>query len=481
MLRRLRGSGILLISAWLSASWVGASGFSIQELGARAAGMGGAFIAIADDGSALFYNPAGIAFQKGLRFQMDGFLVKGNFRFFPSATPPGVVVPADGYDGSVRPKVQFLGNLYLTADLTPKWTFGFGVFSPFGLGDNWTNFQDSDPPHEKFPARFAGTRGRIEIIWFQPTAAYRLTENSSLALGVAFVHTHVMLEQSFLNPLDDGLIFGEILAPDIFPGQDPVQAGRSIARLLPEGRARFAGTSQRPGFNAGFLYKHPASKTNFGLQYRSAVVHRLKGQASFAFTDGFPLEPFIGAETIPNLFPTQEIRGGFTTPASFSAGVSNSSFWDSTISVEFHFQDYQRFRDVALNFTQTEGTATPPEQRFSFDFENTFFLRAGFERRLGERTALRGGYYFDKSAVPEKSVGPFFPDSTKHVGTVGASRQFGNKELTIFYQGAKLRERVTDVPENAVRFSNGTYRTFIHLLGFGFRINLGGTTIGSDR
>ena len=65
------------------------SAFAINELGARAQGMGGAFTSIADDGSALFYNPAGIAFQKGLKLEMDSLVVVGLFRFFPSSTPPG--------------------------------------------------------------------------------------------------------------------------------------------------------------------------------------------------------------------------------------------------------------------------------------------------------------------------------------------------------------------------------------------------------
>jgi len=38
------------------------AGFHIHDQGAKAMGMGNAFVAQADDPSALFYNPAGIAF-----------------------------------------------------------------------------------------------------------------------------------------------------------------------------------------------------------------------------------------------------------------------------------------------------------------------------------------------------------------------------------------------------------------------------------
>jgi len=92
--------------------------------------MGGAFAAIADDGSALFYNPAGIAFQKGTRIEMDGFLVKGEYHLIPATTPPGTVVPKGGYSGTVSPAIQILANMYMTKDLHgkwSKWTLGFGT------------------------------------------------------------------------------------------------------------------------------------------------------------------------------------------------------------------------------------------------------------------------------------------------------------------------------------------------------------------
>src|ERR1700730_3953979 len=224
-----------------------ASGFSILELGGRGAGMGGAFTAIADDGSALFYNPAGIGFQKGLRIEMDGFLVKGNYHFFPEATPTGTIDTKAGYSGTVSPTVQILANMYMTKDLPgTKWTLGFGLYAPFGLGDNWTDFKDSQPANEKFVGRFAGTRGLLQNIWAQPTVAFRPTENMSIAVGPAVVYTHLLLEESILNPRVDGVVFGTQLASLILPGQDPTLAGQSIGRLLPEGRARFAGTAFAP-------------------------------------------------------------------------------------------------------------------------------------------------------------------------------------------------------------------------------------------
>src|SRR5258705_4907594 len=64
-LRSLRLLIVTLMACLLSATAFGA-GFSIFEQGAKASGMAGAFVATADDPSAVFYNPAGIANQREL-------------------------------------------------------------------------------------------------------------------------------------------------------------------------------------------------------------------------------------------------------------------------------------------------------------------------------------------------------------------------------------------------------------------------------
>ena len=473
-----------LTSLAVCSHWVLASGFSILELGGRAAGMGGAFTAIANDGSALFYNPAGIAFQPGFRFEADGFIDRGYFHFTPSTTPPGTIVPKGGYSGVVSPAIQFLGNLFVTKQISQKWTFGLGVYSPFGLGDNWTNFKDSDPANTKFVGRFAGTRGLLQNIWAQPTIAYRVTEKISIAVGPALVYNHLLLERSILNPLDDGAVFGQSLAPLLLPTENPALAGLSIARFLPEGRARFDGQAFSPGVTAGGLIKFPSRKTSLGASWRSPVTYHVAGIASFGFTNNYTLQnllPALGAPSLSSLFPNQDIKASYTTPGTLNVGIANSSFWKSTLAFDFVFQNYNRFNTIALNFSKTQGTATPPVIQFPFNFRDTYFLRAGWERRIKPNTIVRAGYYFDHAGVPDASVSPFFPDSSKNVITGGISRHINNKEITFFYQGAFEEARNINVPANEKTFTNGRYRVFINLFGFGVRMRKGTEPVETDR
>jgi long-chain fatty acid transport protein len=471
---KFRFIAVLFLSTLGAGQLLFGSAFAINEGGTRAQGMAGAFTAIADDGSAIFFNPAGMAFQKRTQMEMDALAVVGLFRYFPSSVPQGVVVPEKGYSGLVKPKFIPVANLYLVKPISKRVTFGFGMYAPFGLAANFTNFNDGDPSQTKFPGRYAGSRGQLQSIWIQPTVSYRLAENTSVAFGVAAVYTHLFLERSILNPLDDGNDFGKEVAKAILPGTNQDLAARSIGRLLPEGRFRAAVSSWSPGFSAGFMQKFHGGRSSFGFNFRSAVVHHLEGDGSFAFLPNSALAPFLPKDsTIDKLFPNQKIRGMIPTPATYSVGVATPFLFNSLIAVDFMVQDFRRFKDLVINFSQTTDTATPAEQREAFDFRNSYVAKIGIEKNVKKIGDIRGGYSYDYSPVPDKSVGPIFPDSSRNNFTVGLSHRLGNMELSLFYQAMFFKKRTTDVADNDVQWTNGKYDNFAHLAGAGMRIYLG--------
>ncbi|MBW2186420.1 MAG: outer membrane protein transport protein, partial [Deltaproteobacteria bacterium] len=61
---------VVVLMVLLVPTIVFGAGFHIREQGAKAMGMANAFVAQADDPSAIFYNPAGIAFQSGTQVSL---------------------------------------------------------------------------------------------------------------------------------------------------------------------------------------------------------------------------------------------------------------------------------------------------------------------------------------------------------------------------------------------------------------------------
>ena len=63
---------LLMLATLCLSGWSAASGFDLTVPGARAEGRAGAQIAVADDATALFWNPANLASREGLRLSFAG-------------------------------------------------------------------------------------------------------------------------------------------------------------------------------------------------------------------------------------------------------------------------------------------------------------------------------------------------------------------------------------------------------------------------
>src|SRR3954469_1042779 len=82
-------SVLLMMLGLLGAAAPSAFAQSAPPIGVRAAGMGGAFTAVADDGSAPFWNPAGLASGTFAGLTLDGnSFDRQSGLFFGFATPP---------------------------------------------------------------------------------------------------------------------------------------------------------------------------------------------------------------------------------------------------------------------------------------------------------------------------------------------------------------------------------------------------------
>lgn len=112
----------------LAASLATAAALDNTHMGTKAYAMGKAFTGLADDASAVFYNPAGLAFQKegvnGQAYFMPLFTDLSYTGDHPSALP--------AYSGTSDERVNFGGGF--VSWRKGKTAFGLGVYIPYGGG-----------------------------------------------------------------------------------------------------------------------------------------------------------------------------------------------------------------------------------------------------------------------------------------------------------------------------------------------------------
>src|ERR1044072_686113 len=240
-MRRYARPALWLFFAGLPAL-LDAQGFGIYEQGTCAMGRAGAGVAApCPDGSAMFFNPAGLAGLTGGHATVGVTLldVRGGFTddVFQQKTKlddPLLAVP----------------QVYLSYAATPKLGIGVGVFAPYGLETKWPT---------AFDGRFSGYKNILQSLYIQPTVAYQLSPRLSLGAGLDVVLGKVELNQRLdladapvpLPCLPAGTVFDQF---GIAPGTDFANAHLEASKTTVA--AHFGAilkASDRLSFGANFL------------------------------------------------------------------------------------------------------------------------------------------------------------------------------------------------------------------------------------
>jgi long-chain fatty acid transport protein len=155
--------------------------------GAKAAAMGTAFVAVADDPSAILHNPAGLANLQGTNLYGGGTAVILSSEYKS---------PERGRERTSF-QVFLPPHSYISSDLgTKSLVLGLGLYSPFGIGGRkWS---------ETGLTRFASTEGTIGTISANPTVAWRVLPQVTVAAGVDILYAFNRMVKMVNQPLPGG-------------------------------------------------------------------------------------------------------------------------------------------------------------------------------------------------------------------------------------------------------------------------------------
>ncbi|PJA33089.1 MAG: long chain fatty acid transport protein, partial [Zetaproteobacteria bacterium CG_4_9_14_3_um_filter_53_7] len=153
-----------------------AAGFQIPEMGVKAMGMAHAFTAVADDPTANWFNPAGLAFQEGSAVTLGGVAIMPTVDFTSNASNP--LPPSTA---SADKKTLVVPHAYVAINSGEDLTAGIGINAPFGLEMQWPT-----------TAGFAGAAeyGRLNAININPNVAFKLSDNFAMAIGLDYVNMY---------------------------------------------------------------------------------------------------------------------------------------------------------------------------------------------------------------------------------------------------------------------------------------------------
>jgi len=356
------------------------SGFQVMTQGAKATGMGLAFAGVADDPSAIFYNPAGIGFQDHFAVQGGAAVLGRDSATFVGANPyPGV-----GEVGKVQNQVFALPNLYMVVPLTADLKFGLGIDAPYGLGLRW------DAP-EQWSGRYISQNAVIKTTDINPVFSYKLLPELSIAAGADYRFSGLQLERN-------------TAATDPFTQAEVDVAHTKLYSDLTSNGGW--------GYNAGIMWK-PTPQIGVGASYRSKITVDYTGTATvIQRPTGDQTFDALVASQIP--FGTHPVATEIVFPASINTGVGINFGGGFTVALEADWTEWSSFQALNINFT--DGTL-PPIDRVT-NWNDSWAYRVGLEKTFGA-FAIRLGYYYDNTPQPTQDVGPLLSDNDRNVFTAG--------------------------------------------------------------
>ncbi|MGD2246697.1 MAG: outer membrane protein transport protein [Candidatus Aminicenantes bacterium] len=221
---------VFLVLPVLIAGSLWGGGWNNTLMGCRALAIGGAFVGVADDPSAVFHNPAGLVYQeKAFNLSIDGFHISPTHEY---VTPEG--------DAAQSQYKTTLPQFFLTYRANEKMTLGFGFYVPYaGGGVDWQEGVLDQP-----------LKSTMGIYSLTPTLSYKFSDKFSMGFNLNF--------------------YGGVMNVET---EDPVLGPIGIEEK---------GSAISAGF--GMMFK-PFERLRIGLSVRGPAKMTLQGETAISVTD----------------------------------------------------------------------------------------------------------------------------------------------------------------------------------------------------
>lgn len=375
-------------------------GYANFAQGAKATAMGGAFTAIADDPSANYYNPAGIAFLHDTQIMIGSTFFTSNNAEFESSGNSQMPEIGQGSTFKLKNDTNMLPFLHMTHSLPDGFAIGISGYSMWGHKNDW-------PDH--WEGRFTPGGLENEIKSYRTQAVLAYAPNDAFALS--------------------GGIFQEWL--DLSMSQN-VWA----QMLMTEFDYSIEGNNDGTGWTAGLLIR-PQEQISLGASYRSGVRHKIDSLDIKISPD----IPMLGIEDTEGSLV-------FTTPGVFNVGTA-IKFEKLTLAFDIYWTEWSK-QDV-LKIKYNKKILGNTQNILDKRWKNSFTYGFGAEYAFSEFLKLRTGYIYDESPVPSDTLDPTVFSGDSQLFCIGIGITHGDFQGDVSYsriisEGRRFDNAAGDFP-----------------------------------
>lgn len=341
-----------------------ANGLNLNSNGSRALAMGGAFVGLADDFSAIFWNPAGMTRMK--QPQLGLFLSD----VIPSGTYEFALA---NVDASTVTKHYISGGIGFYKPVSDRVTLGIYAYVPSASGAKW----DGAELRNLTSGHSLKWESLVALVTVSPAIAVKITEKFSLGASLNIYYGFLDMQRPIAT-------FGQY---------EENVSGMAV------------------GATIGMMYQ-PSETLSFGFTFKTPVTAKFSGETKI------PTLAYIG-------FP-QENDGEreATWPMWIAAGVAIKPNDKLTITADAQYTNWKKMTTIALVFDNPTIQAIIGERaNYELHWKDTVQLRFGIEYKVSPTFALRAGYYFDPDPTKNATQSILLPEITYNWITLGFGYQ----------------------------------------------------------
>jgi long-chain fatty acid transport protein len=390
-----------------------AAGFELFDQGAQAAGLAGAFTAQANDPTAIFYNPGGLALLAKKKAVTAGVALSAFNQSLYQGLPPGLGTATTGEQKTPLAK---LPHAFLTLPFGDRMVAGLGAFTSFRLHTEWAH-------PETYAGRFLATKSEIVAYDLAPTLSLAVTPKLGVGVGAIYRTSKLALSRRL-------------------SGENPFTGDAAdIASLATDSDYEAAF-----GWSAGVLHR-PSPRFSWGLCYRSAIKTDYVGTGRLTQipTGNDQFDQLVRAG-----LPFDEdlaVSSAIEFPDQATLGIAWSPSRPILLELDVHRTGWSSFRAVALRFPSDPEL----DSVHRLDFEDSLSYRLGARYKLPTGPQLRVGYAYDRTPQPDETLGAFLADADRNVLTVGAGLDW----LDVSFAWITYDQRIVATSAQGL---NGNYR-----------------------
>ena len=356
---------IILLST-IASSLVLAGGYRLPESSVKSTALSAAYVANANGADASYYNPANMAFGKDAN-QVEGALTYINLasiKYTDNRNP--------AFNSESEEENLFAPSLFFASKSYDGLRYGLSFNVPGGLSKRWES-----PYAKTFAEEFT-----LKIIEFNPSLAYKVTDQFAVGAGVRLVYSEGIVKS------------------------DGTGIGKPVIRDMEADTIEY-------GYNLALTYK-PLSNLNLSATYRSNVDLEHEGNAKL-YLSGTRL--YDGGASVEVPLPAIAALA-----VSYDFGGTVVEFeWDRTFWSEYKSLDFE-FKDSVP--AALKSAFDDPKPR---EWEDTNAYRFGVTHQLNNQITLMGAIASDENPAPDRNLGFELPDSDAMLYSAGLLYKYSNQ------------------------------------------------------